>query len=121
VFASSLGFLSGATHSYFWNARHTFAAAGHGGGLRVVARFGVVVLSGLVVSAATFLAVTLLLGPHARGLAIAKAASIGVVTGWDFLLARSWAFRPQRGASMFEVPPERALAHSGVEAGADHP
>jgi putative flippase GtrA len=92
VVASGTGFVAGATHSYLWNSRFTFGRTHPGDAPRVIAAFAAVALGGLTLSVAAFAAVAYPMPDGAMGLAIAKAASIGVALVWNFTLMRRAVF-----------------------------
>lgn len=91
--ASVVGFLAGAAHSFFWNARVTFR--GRRGTERtstLAGRFFTVAVCGAAVAAVTSFAV-LAWWPFALRLAAAKAFAIAAALAWNFSMSRAWVFR----------------------------
>jgi putative flippase GtrA len=102
VIASVVGFIGGASHSYFWNSRVTFRGARGHGSPRVFAQFFSVAAGGALVSALGFSAVRAVWPDESTTLAVSKLGAIGAALIWDFSLMRAWVF-PHRGVSQ---PPE---------------
>ena len=92
IVSTSLGYLCGATFSYTLNRRVTFKhQPGFGSGLVLYMVLGA---SGLLLNGAL---VSMMIGLGAAYM-LAQVAATGVVTIWNFVVARLGVFRPRAGS-----------------------
>jgi len=91
--ASVIGFLTAATHSFFWNSRVTFRGR-HGGTAQssMARRFLMVALGGALLAAIASM-IALVVWPFGLRLVVAKLAAMGAAVIWNFSLSRAWVFR----------------------------
>ncbi|RLT27900.1 MAG: DUF2029 domain-containing protein [Chloroflexi bacterium] len=91
--ASTIGFGTGALHSYLWNSRVTFRTGAHQRG--ALTRFVVVTLLAAAASALAFAIVHAYWPASDTQLVAAKGAAMVVGAIANFALMRSWAFAPR--------------------------
>jgi putative flippase GtrA len=94
--ASVVGFLFGATHSFFWNSRVTFSVGRSADSPARVGQFLSVAAGGALLSAIAFSAVRAAWPEPATTLAASKLGAIAIGTVWNFSLMRGWVFSPRR-------------------------
>lgn len=93
VLASSIGFLSGAIHSYAWNSRFTFGRTYERGSMGAMTRFLATVSIGAAIAAIVFALVAAGWSHQESRLVVAKVVATAAAMGWNFSIMRYWVFR----------------------------